>query len=718
MRSLVSGSHDQTSHFAPVLFIAAVLVCCWGMGLQTAVAQSFAPKSDYGTGTNPRLVAVGDFNLDGKPDLAVANQTNTTVSVFINNGAGTLAAKVDYTTGSTPFSVAVGDFNADGKPDLAVANFSSNTVSVFINNGAGTLAAKVDYPTGTSPFSVAVGDFNADGKPDLAVVNRTSTTVSVLINNGAGTFAAKVDYPTGSVPGSVAVGDFNVDGKPDLAVANNNSDTVSVFINNGAGTFAAKVDYTTGTGPRSVAVGDFNLDSKPDLAVINQSANSMSVLINNGAGTFAAKVDYPTGSIPFSVAVGDFNVDGKPDLAVTNRGSNTVSVFINNGPGTFAAKVDYPTGSDPISVAVGDFNADGKPDLAVANSNSNTVSQFINRATAPTAADATISGQVTMPDGAPLGGVMVTLSGAKSAWTLTDSKGNYRFDNVDTDNFYIVTPGLQNYSFSPANRSFSLLGHHSDATFTAVPNTALGGNAIDTSEYFVRQQYLDFLGREPDQGGLEYWYEEIARCGTAVSCVNKRRIDVSASFFMAQEFQETGSFVYGLYKASFGTQPSYQQFTTDRAKVIGGIDLDARKHALAAEWVQRDSFRQAYPEGMTAEEFVTKLFASVGLLPRSGEWETYVRTLNNGAPRAEVLRALISDPDFTAKEYNPSFVLMEYFAYLRRDPDPGGYAFWLNVLDTREPDNFRGMVCAFITSTEYQQRFGPIVRHTNGECGR
>ncbi|MEO8435397.1 MAG: DUF4214 domain-containing protein [Pyrinomonadaceae bacterium] len=336
----------------------------------------------------------------------------------------------------------------------------------------------------------------------------------------------------------------------------------------------------------------------------------------------------------------------------------------------------------------------------------------------PTAADATISGQVTTPDGTALGGVMVNLSGAKSAWTMTDSKGRYRFEDVDTDNFYTVTPGLVNYSFSPANRSFSLLGNYPDAVFTAVLNTALVGNAIDTSEYFVRQQYLDFLGREPDQGGLEYWNNQIASCGNDTACINKRRLDVSASFFMAKEFQETGAFVYGLYKASFGSQPSYKQFTADRAKVIGGMDLETRKNALVDEWVQRDSFRQAYPDSMTPEQFVNKLFESAGLILHTGEWETYVIMLNNGGTRAQVLRSLITQPEFTAKEYNATFVLMEYFGYLKRDPDPGGYAFWLDVLNTREPGNFRGMVCSFITSAEYQKRFSPVITHSNADCSR
>ena len=357
-----------------------------GVFINTAPVQAgfFGAPINKATGLGPIAIAVGDFNLDGKPDVATANSNGNTVSVLLNNGNGTFATKVDYATGSVPYSVAVGDFNRDGRPDLAVTNFTSNTVSVFINNGDGTFATKVDHGTGPGPVSVAVGDFNLDGKPDLAVANSNGNTMSVLLNNGAGVFAPKVDYITGSAPFSVAVGDFNLDGKLDLAVANNGSDTVSVFLNAGSGTFAAKVDYSTGAGsaPESVAVGDFNLDGKPDLAVANIGANNVSVLLNNGSGTFAAHVDYGTGVSPNWVTIGDFNLDGKLDLATANTSGHNASVLINNGGGTFAAKVDYELGlgSGPEAVAVGDFNLDGKPDLAVANGSNNTVSELLNRA--------------------------------------------------------------------------------------------------------------------------------------------------------------------------------------------------------------------------------------------------------------------------------------------------------------------------------------------------
>ena len=320
---------------------------------------SFSAKVDFTTGSGPLSVAIGDIDGDGKPDLAVANFNGNTVSVLRNtssNGSissGSFAAKVDFTTGTQPYSVAIGDLDGDGKPDLAVANQFSSTVSIYRNmSSSGSItsssfAAKVDFTTGAQPYSVAIGDLDGDSKPDLAVANSSSDNVSILRNTSSSgsisssSFAAKVDFTTGSGPLSVAIGDIDGDGKPDLAVANSNSNTVSVFRNTSSSgsisssSFAAKVDFTTGSAPLSVAIGDIDGDGKPDLAVANSNSNKVSVFRNTSSsgsissGSFAAKVDFTTGTAPTAVAIGDIDGDGKPDLAVANQLSNKVSVFRN-----------------------------------------------------------------------------------------------------------------------------------------------------------------------------------------------------------------------------------------------------------------------------------------------------------------------------------------------------------------------------------------------------
>jgi hypothetical protein len=189
-------------------------------------------------------------------------------------------AATNFAAGDGPFSVAAGDFNGDGKQDLAVANTFSNNVSILLGNANGTFGAATNFAAGIDPRSVAVGDFNGDGKQDLAVANRLSTNVSILLGNGNGTFGAATNFAAGVEPRSVAVGDFNGDGRQDLAVANQLSNNVSILLGNGNGTFGAATNFAAGNGPLSVAVGDFNGDGRQDLAVADAFSDNVSILLN------------------------------------------------------------------------------------------------------------------------------------------------------------------------------------------------------------------------------------------------------------------------------------------------------------------------------------------------------------------------------------------------------------------------------------------------------
>jgi N-acetylneuraminic acid mutarotase len=243
-----------------------------------------------------------------------------------------------------------------------------------------------------------------------------------------------------------------------------------------------------------------------------------------------------------------------------------------------------------------------------------------------------------------------------------------------------------------------------------------GPNQIDDAQFFVRQQYLDFLNREPEPGGLAYWTDQITQCGNDALCVHNRRIDVSAEFFLSLEFQQTGSFVYGLYKGALGRQPTYPEFTADHNRVIGGADLEAEKAALANDFVQRPEFQQHYPGSMTNTQFVNTLFDTASLFPFTAERQAEIDAMNSqGRTRAQVLRNVIDIQAFRDREFNPSFVLMQYFGYTRRDIDQGGYAYWLDVLN--RTNNYRGMVCNFINSWEYQLRFGAVTS-INADCSQ
>jgi DNA-binding beta-propeller fold protein YncE len=353
----------------------------------------------------------------------------------------------------------------------------------------------------------------------------------------------------------------------------------------------------------------------------------------------------------------------------------------------------------------------------------NSFSPFvIAKVAAPTAAPAAISGRVISSAGLPLGGVVITLSGPRQLRAITNSSGYYEFDDLDTQVFYTVTPQIANYSFTPQNRSFSLLGNRTDATFTAVIEERPSANPLDTEMFFVRQQYLDFLSREPDPGGLDYWTDEIEKCGADPVCVNSRRVEVSAAFFIEAEFQLKGFYVYRVYQGALGRRPSYAEFMTDRGELQAHPNLDLEQVTYTLVFVQRAEFIDKYQSALNGPDFVAALIqnvqinSGVDLTPRHNELlAAYDAGSNQSDSRARTLQALVDQNDFRVAEYNRGFVLAQYFGYLRREPDTVGYDFWLNALNS-DPNNFQGMVCSFMTSAEYQDRFGPVRTHSNPEC--
>jgi hypothetical protein len=339
----------------------------------------YQQQQTYAVGNTPFSIQSGDFNGDGKLDLAVANAQSDNVGILLGNGDGTFQAQQTFDGGSGAYSLAVGDVSGDGKLDLLATNQFSGAVSLLLGNGNGTFQARQTIAVGASPRSLTLGDVNGDGKLDIATVSGSSF-VGILLGNGDGTFQARQTYATPTSPSGVALGDLNGDGKIDLAISAGNVGKLGVLLGNGDGTFQPRVEFNVGTFPRTPVLGDFNADGKLDVAVANRTDGTLSILLGNGDGTLQTQQTYAVGASPSSAAVADFDADGKLDLAVANSTGNTLSLLYGNGDGTFQTQQTLAASDGPVSVSLGDFNGDGRLDLATANQTSGTVSVVVSAA--------------------------------------------------------------------------------------------------------------------------------------------------------------------------------------------------------------------------------------------------------------------------------------------------------------------------------------------------
>ncbi|MGC2559215.1 MAG: FG-GAP-like repeat-containing protein, partial [Terriglobales bacterium] len=389
----------------------------------------FKEHASYATGYEPGAVITGDFNGDGKQDLAVANWIGSSVSVYLGKGNGTFEAPITTSVPNYASVIVAADFNGDHKLDLAVTSNSTNAVYILLGRGDGSFESPVTYSTPNDTIGIVAADFNRDGHIDLAIADTYGNDVYVMLGQGDGAFKAGMSFAAGEVPvelvagdfngdgildlavtdgpdcgcaymsvllgngdgtfqgplttsipgaGSIVAGDFNQDGKLDVAI---DDGLTMIFLGNGNGTFQPVVQYGTAGGAEAFATGDFNRDGAIDLVITNfngNNATNISTLLGNGDGTFGRVAAYATGTSPGPIVSTDFDGDGIPDLAVANVLGNNVSVFLGKGGGKFASAVNYSVSAAGATVSA-DFNGDGRPDIATLNYSGGTVSVILNQ---------------------------------------------------------------------------------------------------------------------------------------------------------------------------------------------------------------------------------------------------------------------------------------------------------------------------------------------------
>src|SRR2546426_4705552 len=325
----------------------------------------------FKVGNGPTSIATGDFNGDGRVDLAVANSQSNDISILIGHSDGTFAPDSRFPALTTPSSIGVADLNGDGKLDLVVANASTDVVSVLLGNGDGTFGSQACFSVGDAPASLAIGDLNRDGFPDIVTANKGSGDISTLMGNGDGTFRGQIRAAVQPRLFRVVLEDITNDGILDLAVADEGNPDPSHFVPSGISVFIGGQDGSLGLWGRIVGTGstftfgDFDRDGLLDLVIVGGSG-SVRIYKGHGNSGFSFAKDLPGLTASFSaVAAADLDLDGNTDLALCGGAAGDVVIRMGNGDFTFRSPAFIRDGgSNPRDLIVGDLNGDGKKDLA------------------------------------------------------------------------------------------------------------------------------------------------------------------------------------------------------------------------------------------------------------------------------------------------------------------------------------------------------------------
>ncbi|MFZ1915947.1 MAG: FG-GAP-like repeat-containing protein [Terriglobales bacterium] len=437
-----------------------------------------AQPTTYSAGSNPEAAVVADFNGDGNLDIAFADSATSGVTVLLGNGDGTFTSPASLPALGYGSAIAVGDFNGDGIPDLAVSN-NNSAVTILLGNGDGTFTVgpSATVPSWSlNPEGIVAMDFNGDGKLDLAVTSSNTNSpanyvVTILLGNGDGTFTVGNSYPTGNDDQSMVGGDFNGDGIPDLAIANYYDDTVTILLGNnngqgqGAGTFtpATGSPVPTGAGPFAIVAGDFNNDGKLDLATANFYANTVTFLLGNGDGTFAAASSTPTaGGAPDGIAAGDFNGDGLLDLVTANYQATTQSVLIQSTSSTIltAAGLTVPGTDNVFAQYSGDTNFSSSQSVTVPLSSIIVLPQTINFPNpGPQALGTPLTLSASATSGLPVSFTVISGPATLSGSTLLTFTGlgsvTIQAAQGGNGSYAAATPVSQTFTVNPASQTIT-----------------------------------------------------------------------------------------------------------------------------------------------------------------------------------------------------------------------------------------------------------------------
>jgi len=368
--------------------------------MATGILTSQPSNLRFPVGAGPGSVAIADFNGDGKLDIVTANDRGGDTSVLLGDGKGAFlpAPGSPFPAGNAPNDVAVGDFNQDGRLDLAFANHETQHLTVLLGDGRGRFVAAPQSPVTVAvkphPHGIATGDFNGDGRLDLVTDSWAEDRLELLFGNVKGGFTTPGTYvAVGKHPYQrIRVADLNGDGKQDIVSTNLEGNNVSILLGDGKGEFRqpSGSPFPCGDSPFNIAIGDVNGDGSLDLAIVNSPSSTtdrsgrdgLAILIGDGHGGFTAMPGSPFASAkrPNMVAIGDVDGDGVADIVWSNPDSDSITIFKMSRKGSVAAsRSTLSVPGHPKGLAIRDLNDDGKADIVVTNNAANTVSVILGK---------------------------------------------------------------------------------------------------------------------------------------------------------------------------------------------------------------------------------------------------------------------------------------------------------------------------------------------------
>ena len=696
-----------------------------------------------------KIVIGGSFtsvNNTSRNRLARLNTDGSVDSTFLSTGSGadfnifSLALQPD---GKVLITGNFGSFNGTARNEVARLsdtgaldlNFNSGELlrSGFVSSlaiqpdGRVVIAGGFIAVNGTARNEIA--RLNPDGSLDTSFTTDASDQVSAvtLQSNGKILVGGKFTQVNGVARGGVAR--LNPDGSLDttfLATGSGVNGEVTAIIVQPDSKILIGGEFTQVNGVTRNRIARLNSDGSLDTSFLTTGFGANDTLF---AITLQSDLKILIGG-----RFTQFNGAVRNRIARLNSDGTLDGSFLNSSSGTNDSVEALTLQPDGKVLIGGDFTSvNGTPrnHIARLNPDGATDTSFLS-------VDSGVNGDVLaialQLDGKILiGGFFNSVSGALRSMIArlkSDGSLDETFVNFSSGaNGPIAALALQSDGKVTIGGSFSFVNGVFSPGIARL-TTDLQPNPVDTAVNFVTQHYRDFLNREPDSSGLQFWTNEITSCGMDTQCTEVKRINVSAAFFLSIEFQQTGYFVYKTYKASFGNVPNKpvpvrrETFIVDTKLIGNGVivgqgnwqqQLESNKNAYVTSFVQSASFTAKYPAGITAANFVDALFMNAGVIPTSAERQTAITAFGSGdtTGRAASLRSVVDSETLQRSEFNKAFVLEQYFGYLKRNPDElpdtdfSGYDFWLAKLNQFNGNFVQAeMVKAFISSTEYRQRFG------------